>query len=127
MKKAMTIISIGLLFILSGCIPSVHPLYTEQDLIFDPLLVGEWVDKDGKETWTFTKSAEKTYTLRYIDEKGKTGDFVVHLLQVGINGSWIFTQPPLICRKMRSTGFIYCRFIPLCACSNRAMVFRWHS
>ena len=83
MRKAATIISIGFLLIMSGCIPSVHPLYTEQDLIFDPLLVGEWADKDGKATWTFTKNAEKAYTLRYVDEKGKKGDFVVHLLKVG--------------------------------------------
>ncbi len=83
MKKAATIISLGLLFLMTGCIPSVHPLYTDQDLIFDPLLVGVWANKDGKETWTFTKKAENAYTLLYVDEKGKKGEFAVYLLKVG--------------------------------------------
>lgn len=65
MKKATTLIFLGLLFLMTGCnfIPSVHPLYTDQDLIFDPLLVGVWADKDGNLTWTFTKKAEDAYTL----------------------------------------------------------------
>lgn len=42
-----------------------------------------WADKDGNLTWTFTKKAEDAYTLLYIDEKGKKGEFTVHLLKVG--------------------------------------------
>ena len=68
---------------MTGCIPSVHPLYTEQDLIFDRLLVGVWDGEDGKETWTFTRSGENAYTLRFVDGKGKAGQFSVHLLKVG--------------------------------------------
>ena len=85
MKKAATLIFIGLLLLMTGCnfIPSVHPLYTDQDLIFDPLLVGVWADKDGNLTGTFTKKAEDAYTLLYVDEKGKNGEFTVHLLEVG--------------------------------------------
>ena len=83
MKKATTIISLGLLFLMTGCVPSLHPLYTESDLIYDPALVGEWVGNDGKVTWTFAKSGEKAYTLLYVDEKGKKGEFAVHLLKIG--------------------------------------------
>lgn len=83
MKKAKAIMLLGLLFLMAGCIPSVHPLYTDQDLIFDPSLVGDWADKDGKETWTFTKSGENAYKLLYLDAKGKKGEFDVHLLKVG--------------------------------------------
>ena len=83
MKKVIAILTIGLLVFVTGCITSLHPLYTEQDLIFDPLLVDVWADEDSNETWTFTKSDEKTYTLLYVDEKGKKGEFAVHLLKVG--------------------------------------------
>lgn len=72
----------GLLFVLAGCIQSLYPLYTEADLIFDPALVGAWAEKDGKETWTFTKSGEKEYKLECLDEKGKKSEFVAHLLKV---------------------------------------------
>ncbi len=81
--QTTTIVSLGLLLLMTGCIPSVHPLYTEQDLIFDPLLVGVWDGEDGKETWTFTRSGENAYTLRFVDGKGKAGEFSVHLLKVG--------------------------------------------
>ncbi len=69
--------------LLTSCIPSVHPLYTDQNLIFDPMLVGVWADKEGKATWTFTKRGEKAYTLVYVDQTGEKGDFAVHLLKVG--------------------------------------------
>ena len=81
MKKA--IVLLGFLCLMAGCIPSVHPLYTDQDLIFDPSLVGEWGDKEGKETWTFTKSGENAYKLLCLDGEGKKGEFAVHLLKVG--------------------------------------------
>lgn len=42
-----------------------------------------WADKDGKETWTFARKAENAYTLLYVDEKGKKGEFAAHLLKVG--------------------------------------------
>ncbi len=83
MKKAKAIVLLGLSFLLAGCTPSVHPLYTDQDLIFDPSLVGDWADSDGKKTWTFTKSGENAYKLLCLDEKGKKGEFAVHLLKVG--------------------------------------------
>jgi len=76
---------LGLLLVMTGCIPTLHPLYTEADLIFDPSLVGEWTGKDGKETWTFTKSTEKEYKLLYVDEDGKKGEFDVNLLKVKDN------------------------------------------
>jgi len=83
MKKVMKTISLGLLLLLAGCIPSLHPLYTEDDLVTDPLLVGVWADKDGKITWTFTENGENAYTLDYADEDGQNGQFAVHLLKLG--------------------------------------------
>ena len=80
MHRSFSMTCIGLLFLMAGCIPSLHPLYTEQDLIFDPALVGQWAEKDSKESWTFTKSGEKEYKLLYVDGDGKKGEFVVHLL-----------------------------------------------
>jgi hypothetical protein len=58
---------------LMGCAPSLHPLYTEQDLIFDPLLIGEWRGKDNtdKSKWTFTEGDGKNYMLRIVDHEGK--------------------------------------------------------
>lgn len=76
------------LFCLTGCVYSIHPLYTEKDIIFDPALIGEWSEKDSNETWTFTKKAETdhtpnmSYNLVYLDEKNRAGKFIVHLVKI---------------------------------------------
>ena len=80
MNKRLALVGAGLLIILTGCVPSLHPLYTDEDLVFDPGLIGEWSEQGESETWTFTKSGEKEYGLVYVDEKGKRGEFIVHLV-----------------------------------------------
>ena len=43
-----------LLLLCSGCIPtSLHPLYTEEDILFDQRLIGSWSEEDGDDSWTF--------------------------------------------------------------------------
>jgi hypothetical protein len=73
---------IGLLQLLGGCVPSLHPLYTEKDLTFDPALLGQWTEDDGKGTWAFTKAGEKEYRLVFTDNQGKGGGFQAHLLKI---------------------------------------------
>ncbi len=38
-----------------GGVPSVYPLYTAKDLIFDPALIGVWQEDGEDVSWTFTK------------------------------------------------------------------------
>lgn len=82
MKRLHVLIPLGFVVALSGCVPSLHPLYTDEDLIFDPALVGVWAEEDSEETWSFTKGGEKQYGLVYTDRDGKEGGFVAHLLKV---------------------------------------------
>ena len=70
---------------LIGCsVPSLNPLYTEKELVFDPALVGVWVD--GAQTWSFEKagdkSYDKSYKLLHNDGKGPTGTFDAHLVKL---------------------------------------------
>jgi hypothetical protein len=69
--------------LLVSCVPSWNPLYTDKDLIFDPALVGNWKDKDDKETWAFEKAGEKSYKLTHTDEEKHVGKFEAHLLKIG--------------------------------------------
>jgi hypothetical protein len=71
-----------ILFCLSGCIYSIHPLYTEKDMIFDPALIGEWSEKDSGDTWTFTSNDKNSYKLIYAEEGKKEGKFIVHLVKL---------------------------------------------
>ncbi|MCX7011865.1 MAG: hypothetical protein NTW86_04745 [Candidatus Sumerlaeota bacterium] len=72
---------LGVFVALTGCIPSLHPLYTDEDVTFDPALVGVWSSQDSKDTWTVTKAGEKEYRVVYVDEDGKKGEFTGHVLK----------------------------------------------
>src|ERR1700692_1519098 len=69
-----------LLLSLSACVPSLHELYTEREVIFQPILLGEWVDakRDPKLTLTFTKLDDKAYKL--VSEKSS---LIARLVKLG--------------------------------------------
>jgi hypothetical protein len=66
---------------LTACVPSLYPLYTERDLVLAPALEGTWMEEDG-DTWTFHKGAGDNYKLIYT-EKGAPGNFDAHLVRLG--------------------------------------------
>jgi hypothetical protein len=82
LKVFAKLVLVSSFILLAGCVPSLNPLYFDQDVIFDPALLGVWVETDSKETWTFTKGVEKEYQLINIDKEGKKSEFVAHLLRI---------------------------------------------
>lgn len=85
MKKAKCVFAFLVVGILAGCyVPSIHPLYTKQDVIFNPELVGQWVESEkGKSQWVFVQKEEKAYKLRITQEDKKVYVFTAYLLKVG--------------------------------------------
>jgi len=83
MKKTLPLLLVMALMLTSACIPCLHPLYLDKDLIFDPALIGTWSEKDSKETWQFTKVDDETYRLVYTNNEGRVGTFRAHLLKLG--------------------------------------------
>jgi len=85
MTRLLTVAAGVLMVGVAGCIPtSIHPLYSEKDLVFEPLLVGIWKEKDeSKENWRFEKAGEKEYRLITTEENGANGEFKVHALKLG--------------------------------------------
>jgi hypothetical protein len=98
MRRIMILMSITALLVLTGCVPSLQPLYTDEDLSFDPALLGTWTGGNPGETWEFKhgetrecKQAIKTECKEYrlvvtepesrFSEGGK-GEFTVHLVMV---------------------------------------------
>jgi hypothetical protein len=68
---------------LAGCfVPSINPLYTEKDLVFDPALVGTWGKPDDTQRWVFAREGDKAYTWQVI-EKESTNTFRAHLVRLG--------------------------------------------
>ena len=62
--KARTILIWAFILTLSGCIPSLYPIYTENDLVFDARLLGSWADEDGTEWYFETIGRKQLYLLK---------------------------------------------------------------
>ncbi len=84
-KKALFYLLAALL---GGCVPvmSLHPLYTQKDVVFEERLLGRWVDDPNspETTWEFNRIEEpnNAYNLVFSDEEGKKGSFVAHLVKL---------------------------------------------
>lgn len=101
------ILLMGLAF--QGCITSLHPLYTDKDLVFDKRLLGTWHAGNSGETWEISNLMEKelepyrngkerkekeqfksifinrkTYLLTYT-EKGEKAEFLLNLVNLDNN------------------------------------------
>lgn len=95
-KHVSIVIGIFILF-LSGCIPSIHKLYHEKDLLVKSELLGNW--EDGDNDWVFEANAEQNgYNLTYIEDRtmfvdsGTRSEFDVHLVKLG--GSYFIDLYP---------------------------------
>lgn len=66
----------SLLVLAAGCVPSLHPVYTEDQLVFDKNLVGQWVASNVDVKWNFEKLDDHRYRLLYTDAKGQRGRFL---------------------------------------------------
>lgn len=76
-------VTIALLLLIAGCLPSLHSVYTEEDLVFEPEIVGFWKLENSPQTWDFKKRDEKSFDLVFTDKHGQSGRFVAHLCRVG--------------------------------------------
>ena len=82
-KTLPVYVALGLALAMSSCVPSLHPLYTGDDVVFEPALLGTWSEQKGDDTWTFSRSGEKAYKLVCVHEPPAKGELVVHLVKVG--------------------------------------------
>lgn len=78
--------------IMIGCLAiSIHPLYTEKDIKFNPELVGIWVNEEEKAQLLLEKAGKNAYTMIYT-EKQESGNFDAHLVE--LNNNWYLDVYP---------------------------------
>lgn len=108
MRMTAKMIGAMLLLLAAGCVRSLHPLYTEQDIIFDANLVGLWSGENMNETWEFSKQNENAYQLVYTDIGGKPAWFDVQLLKIGGNLFLdLFPQEPKLIKNAFYKGHLF--------------------
>ena len=102
MKKASIILGFTFLIIfLSSCLYTLHPIFTEKDLAYDPKLIGTWnTENEGKKgrviiSYLATENSvelpgnisaikQKGYFIVYQDENGKVSDqYIAFLARIG--------------------------------------------
>ena len=71
----------GLVLWMTGCVPSLQPLYTDKDTLFDPALVGTWEGKE--ESWLIRRSEGNFYQLTVKPAKGAPATFEGRLVELG--------------------------------------------
>jgi hypothetical protein len=96
--------------LLAGCIPSLNPVYTDQQLVFNSNLLGEWALADGKDKWEFSKRDDKSYQLVYTDADGHQGRFVARLAD--LNGSLFLDLFP-VQTEDDAAGFYKFHLVPI--------------
>ena len=70
-----------IIILLGGCVPSLHELYTEDTVVFEEKLLGQWTHEE--EIWNFEKAAEdKAYNLVITQEEEQKSVLVGHLVKV---------------------------------------------
>lgn len=81
MKTKLKLITFyTLALILGGCaVSSLHPLFTQNELIFDANLIGTWASADSNEICEFKPASGKSYECIYTNNNGKIGSFVAGL------------------------------------------------
>lgn len=84
MQKTLALFLFAILMSGAGCfVRSLHPIYTERDLVFEPALLGEWSEAGSKELWKFSRDDANGYIFVHTDEDGRRGDFRARLAKIG--------------------------------------------
>ncbi len=82
MKRTFLMLTAAGSLFAAGCIPlSIHPAYSDAELVFEPALVGSFAD--GAERWNFAQQDERSYVLTVTENGEKSPHYEVHLARVG--------------------------------------------
>ncbi len=67
--------------VLTACAPSLHPFYTDEDIVFNDALLGEWVNYSG-EKCKFIKTDADHYEFLFVDGEARSR-FKARLIELG--------------------------------------------
>ena len=68
--------------LLVGCLPTLHPLATNQNSIFDPAFLGVWIQPGQSTTWSVTHNGDHTFRVVHSDHSNPPGQFIGRLAKI---------------------------------------------
>ena len=106
MRKILKIfVVLGVASALTACAPSLHPFFTERDVVFNEALLGVWID-DTDGTCKFSKSGDNHYELLIMDEKPVR--FEARLIKLGgVTFLDLYPKP-----MSEENGLVLANFVP---------------
>ena len=85
--KLTILVAAVALLVLAGCIPSsLNGIYTDDNLVFEPALVGVWGDPENptsNERNEFIRTGENEYQLVSFNDEGEACLFDIHMSRIG--------------------------------------------
>lgn len=102
MRAMRLLFALGIAVLLAGCVPSLQPLYTGNDLVSDNTLLGTWVGEGESEgeTWVFKQAKNKVYDLT-ITCDGEPAEFEACLVRLG-GATFMDTYPINLGKKLKN-------------------------
>jgi hypothetical protein len=91
MRSFIIVLAIAMILFISDCVPSLHPLYDDRNLTFNPTLIGTWVNEDGEDTCFFQQSGDSAYDVVYT-QTASISKFEAHLVKLD-GGLFLDTYP----------------------------------
>ena len=87
MRNKLSLLLLGILSLsATGCVWSVHRLYTEETVVFEPALVGTWATAGEEKVAIVKAGEEKSYEITYRDKdvgEGVAVNYRAHLVRLG--------------------------------------------
>lgn len=91
---------------MAGCFaPSLHPFFTNENIVFNETLLGGWI-KDSGEKCLFTKSGENHYELLYVSDAAAR--FEARLIELG-GATFLDLYPKPM---SEGNGLVLANFVP---------------
>jgi hypothetical protein len=87
MDRKINLAMVVLLVSFLGCpVRSLSPIFNENDLVFDPTLLGIWKNTEQDEVLIFQRLGEKRYYVQRYENEGDSSAYNVQLGRIG--GYW---------------------------------------
>ena len=105
-----TCIAMVLILCAAGCVPSLHPLYTPQTIVYDPGIAGIWLQDDAR--WEFVGNpGERSYRLTITEKEDKVSRLYARL--VAVNGQRFFDFYPADDAELEGGDWIKAHLVPV--------------